>query len=280
MADVSPGHSESPLTVWGAGQQESKARRQGGVVFRRPGPWSPTVIALLRHLEDAGFAGAPRVVGTGFAEDGREVVTFVPGASPQPYAWATEGVAGVGRLLRELHAATTTFKPPADARWQPWFGRALHGSDPVIGHCDTGPWNFIARDGQPVALVDWELAGPVDAVWELAQTAWLNAQLHDDDLAERLNLPEAAARASQLRLILDGYGLPARHRADFLDKMIEYAVHSAREDAIEANVTYETTSAISGGGYPVLWGITWRTRSASWMLRNRSLLQRAITVAL
>ena len=88
------------------------------------------------------------------------------------------------------------------------FGRRLPGSRAVFAHCDAGPWNIIARDGRPAALIDFETAGPVDAVWDLAQTAWLNAQLHDDDIAERCALPGAAARARQLKLILDGYACP------------------------------------------------------------------------
>src|SRR5258706_7294110 len=66
--------AEVPLEVWGSGAQPSKARRRAGVVYREAGPWSGAVLALLRHLEKAGFAGAPRVVGSGFAADGREMV--------------------------------------------------------------------------------------------------------------------------------------------------------------------------------------------------------------
>jgi hypothetical protein len=264
------------MRVWGSGGQPSKARRRAGVVYRDAGPWSATVLALLRHLEREDFAGAPRVVGSGFAEDGRETVSYIPGVSPQPYAWAGDAVAGVGSLLRDLHAAAASFVPPAGASWRPWFGRDLPGSRPVIGHCDTGPWNVIARDGRPVALVDFEFAGPVDAVWELAQATWLNAQLHDDDVAERHGLPGMAERARQARLILDGYGLPGRDRKDFVDKMITFAVHSARSEAIEFGVTPETSTGVSGTGYPFAWAITWRVRSASWMLTNRSLLQHAI----
>lgn len=113
---------------------------------------------------------------------------------------------------------------------------------PVLGHCDTGPWNIIARDGSPVALIDFEFAGPVDAVWELAQAAWLNAQLHDD-VAEQCHLPDTAARSRQLRLILDGYGPPRRQRGDFVDKMIAFAVHDARAEAVRTGLTAETTSA-------------------------------------
>lgn len=269
--------AEVPLQVSGSGTQPSNARLRDGVVYREAGPWSSTVLALLRHLEDAGLAGAPRVAGSGFAADGREMLSYVPGTSPQPYAWSEDAVAGVGVLLRELHEAAATFIPPPDACWKPWFGRELPGSRPVFGHCDTGPWNIIADGGRPVALVDFEFAGPVDAVWELAQAAWLNAQLHDDDIAERLGLPDLAGRSRQLRLILDGYGMPARERGGFVDKMITFAVHSARAEAVEFGVTPQTTAGSTDSGYPFAWAITWRVRSASWMLTNRSPLQRAIS---
>jgi hypothetical protein len=267
----------APLQVWGSAGHPSKAQLRDGVVYREAGPWSPAVLALLRHLEQAGFAGAPRVVGSGFAADGREMVSYVPGASPQPFAWREDAVAGVGKLLRDLHAATAAFTVPPGARWKEWFGRELGGTLPVIGHCDAGPWNIIARDGQAVALIDFEYAGPVDAVWELAEASWLNAQLHDDDIAERVGLPDAAARARHLRAILDGYGLPAAQRACFVDKMITIAVHSARAEAVESGVTPDTSAGVTDTGYPFAWAITWRARSASWMLTNRSRLERAIS---
>jgi hypothetical protein len=260
----------------GSGEAPSKARLRKRVVYREPGPWSATVISLLRHLEHVGFDGAPRVVGSGFAPDGRETLSFIPGSSPQPHAWSDEGVFAVGALLRRLHSATATFEPPEDAQWRAWWGRELSGANPVISHCDTGPWNFIARNGIPVAIVDWEFAGPVGVLWELAQTAWLNAQLHDDDVAERYSLPSAEDRARQLRLVLDGYELPASERVGFVDKMIEFATHAARWEAIEAGVVEESSEAVDESGFPVMWAITWRVRSASWMLRNRALLERAL----
>ena len=95
----------------------------------------------------------------------------------------------IGRLLRAAHDATSGFVPPRDAVWQPWFGRNLSGQRPVIGHCDAGAWNIVALDGTPYAFIDWEYAGPVDDVWELAHVAWQNSQLFDDDIAERVVCP-------------------------------------------------------------------------------------------
>ncbi len=50
--------------------------------MRRPtGPHTPFVHSLLRHLEEGGFEGAPRVLG--IDEHRREVLTFIEGHVPQ-----------------------------------------------------------------------------------------------------------------------------------------------------------------------------------------------------
>jgi hypothetical protein len=98
----------------------------------------------------------------------------------------------------------------------------------------------VARDGLPVALIDWDTAGPTGRLDKIAATGWWNAQLVDDDVAERNALPPAAARARQLRWFLDGYRLPAADPAP-------------------------------------LWALAWRARSAAWMIRHRALLETAIT---
>lgn len=258
------------------GGWQTTVRRIGDVVHRSPSPWSQTVISLLAHLDEVGFPGSPRPVGSGFDADGNETLTHIPGKSPQPYPWGDEAVSSIGAMLAELHQATSSFRPPADPKWKDWFGRRLGDNQRAIGHGDLGPWNIVANKGDPVGFIDWDTAGPIDPVWELAQTAWLNAQLHDDDVAERLGLGDAHSRARQLKLIVDGYGLARSDRDGFVDKMVEFAVHSARNDAIEHNITPATENGIAADGFPFVWGITWRVRSASWMLRNRRLLETAL----
>ena len=257
------------------GGWQTDVREAGGVVRRSPGPQSATVLALLRHLEHVGFEAAPRPVGTGFAPDGRETLTFIEGKSPQPHPWTDEAAWCIGRLLADLHRATASFEAPKDAHWRPWFARNLSGDLPVIGHGDLGPWNILARAEVPVAFIDWDNAGPVDAVWELAQVGWLNAQLHDDDVAEQAALPDPAARARQLALILDGYGLGAADRDGFVDKLVEIAIRSARQEAIDYAVGPDTAN-VAADGFPVLWAITWRSRAATWMLDHRWLLTDAL----
>ena len=70
-------------------------------MIRDAGPWTSAVHALLRHLEDVGFAAAPRVVGSGLDREGREVLTFINGEFTQPGPWSMDGAAAVGSLLRD-----------------------------------------------------------------------------------------------------------------------------------------------------------------------------------
>ena len=97
--------------------------RRGSVVHKAAGPQTATVHSLLRHLERVGFSGAPRVVGSGFDEGGRQTLSFVEGASIDPGPWTESGAHGVGTLLRQLHRACDTFVPPVRATWGDWFGR-------------------------------------------------------------------------------------------------------------------------------------------------------------
>ena len=178
-------------------------------MVRDTAPWTPSVHALLRHLEEAGFTAAPRLVGSGLDQDGREVLTIIDSEFTQPGRWSLDGAAAVGSLLRGLHQATRSFRPPSDAVWFPWHGRDLGSPVKIIGHCDVAPWNIVARDDLPVAFIDWETAGPVDPLVELAQLAWLNANLHDNIVVEREHLPAAGragppARRHRRRLRPDG----------------------------------------------------------------------------
>jgi len=122
-----------------------------------------------------------------------------------------------------------------------------------------------------VALIDWELAGPVDRLNELAHTAWLNAHLHDDEIAEQQGLPDAGERARHLRLFADGYGLSAADRAVLVTRLVEVAVLSCANDAVEADITPESI-----GSPRLAWGAAWRARSAAWIVRNRTLLEGAL----
>ncbi|WP_143348210.1 phosphotransferase [Ensifer adhaerens] len=252
---------DTPLSGGG----RTAVSRRGAVVLRETGPWAPSVHALLRHFEVAGFDGAPRVVGSGFDEAGREMLTYVEGDILAPAPWSDEAIAELGRLMREMHDAAASFQFPQEARWRPWFGRAVGTSD-IVGHCDAAPWNIVSRDGLPVALIDWEAAGPVDRLTELAMVAWNNAQLYDDGVAAMNGLSDATSRIRQVRLFADGYGLAAADRHRLADRIILFAAESAANEAFELDIRPESELV------PRVWGIAWQARSVAWLLRNRAML--------
>jgi hypothetical protein len=268
---------EQPLTTWGAGTHASSAARRDDVVLKDAGPGGPTVLALLRHLERVGFDGAPRVVGDGLGPDGRLTLTYVPGGSVHPRAWPDDACRAVGALLRRAHDAAGSFEPPADAVWaRSWLHAIGDEDDLVIGHGDAAPWNIVGLDDRPQVLIDWDAAGPIERLTEVAYAVWLNAQLHDDDIAAAQALPPADVRARQARSIVDGYGLERSQRLLLVDRMVEVALAGVRADAEENDVDPESDAAVTASGYPLLWSVTWRARSAGWMFRNRRLLTDAL----
>ena len=62
------------------GWQSSSSRHAARARWRPLRPFSLTVQAYLAHLRDAGFTGAPLPLGVD--EQGREVLSFVPGDVP------------------------------------------------------------------------------------------------------------------------------------------------------------------------------------------------------
>jgi HAD superfamily hydrolase (TIGR01662 family) len=246
--------------------------RQGNVIVRDTGSWTPSVHDLLRHLEEVDFP-APRIVGSGLDENDRETLTYIPGDVGWDTVPSHDSAFALGEMIRRLHQATATFTPPPNAVWYPWCGRSLGESDRVIGHCDIAPWNIICHNGMPVALIDWDFAGPTDARIDLAQACWLCAKLHDDIVAENEGLPLLTERAQLLRAIVEGYGLSQKQRAGFIDLIIDFIIHFNAWQADDFGITHKNRPAD-----PIIgWAFAWVSRSATWIHRHRSDLQNAIT---
>src|SRR4051812_259822 len=179
----------------------------GDVVHKRASPWTPTVHALLRFLEEAGFAGAPRA--RGFDDQGREMLTYLPGETigdrtPWP-GWATADamLAQVGRWLRRLHDLTADFAPPAPERW--FIGGTMRPGL-VIGHQDAAPYNAVVDGDRLVGFYDWDIAGPSTREWDLAFSALLWVPLASPSDGTPLRSHDLEERSRRLHLLLDAYG--------------------------------------------------------------------------
>jgi Phosphotransferase enzyme family len=183
------------------------AVRIGDVVHKRASPWTPTVHALLRHLEHAGVDGVPRALG--FDDQGREMLTYLPGETigdrvPWPaWAFADSTLAQVGQWLRRVHDATADFTPPPDERW--FAGRTMR-SGLIVGHQDAAPYNAAMDGDRLVGFFDWDTSGPSTREYDLAFSALSWVPLRVLDAVVPPGPHGVEERARRLHLLLDAYG--------------------------------------------------------------------------
>jgi hypothetical protein len=192
--------------------------RIGDTVRRPHQETSARVADYLRHLEAAGFDGAPRYLGVD--AQGRDVLTFLAGDVPgSPVeAWATDDsvLPGVARLLRRLHDASEGFAAPPRAtppgRPAPVFPA---GEPRIFAQRDVTPQNTVFRDGVACGLIDFDLSDWTTRSLDLANTA-----MHWVPLKDPVDREPAFAdvdEAGRIRLLLDGYGRDLVSAAQFLD---------------------------------------------------------------
>lgn len=128
------------------------------------GATSPYAVDLLRFLTAQEWPHSPALISS---TTKTSVLVYVDGTAaitPEQRAAAAEdaALALTARIVRELHDLTA--------------GTRFAGSSEVACHNDLDPRNTIyRRDGDvlcPVALIDWDLAGPGRRVHDLAHLCW------------------------------------------------------------------------------------------------------------
>ena len=183
--------------------------RIGDTVRRPTHPWSPAVHQLLLHLENTGFAYAPRFLG--IDEDGREILTYLDGESG-PAGWAKvtgdAGLTAMARLLRAYHDAVRDFRPAPGTQWAGWT--SAPGPGELVCHGDFGPWNLVWQGDRPVGILDWDYAWPAPPVHDVAYALEYVAPFRDDETCRTwLAYPEPPDRRRRLALFAAAYGLPS-----------------------------------------------------------------------
>jgi Phosphotransferase enzyme family len=163
------------------------------------------VRALLVHLEGVGFDGAPRYLG--IDDRGREVLSFIDGEVPLPPfpAWSMSetGLVSVARLLRRFHEATASFDLGGIDGWFPSWADPMSGD--VVCHNDPCPENIVFRDGQAVALIDFDLASPGRRLWDVAVASQEWCPLSAPQ--SRYRHPHDLDAVARLRLFAQSYGV-------------------------------------------------------------------------
>lgn len=250
---------EVPLT---GGDVTDGVVRVGDTVRRPVRPHTVAVHGLLRHLESVGFEGAPRVLG--IDDQGREILSWLPGRTPQrplPLYAVTDGtLIGLARLLRRFHEAASTYVPPAGAPWDTAATSALPAPPELIGHCDVTPENVVFRDGAPYALIDFDLARPTTRLYDVVTTVRHWAPMADP--LDRDPLLRDADVGHRIGLFCDAYGLDLAQRRGLL---------TAAQTRFDRSYEAMRTRAITEGGG---WARMWRTGAGDRIRRAQDWLQR------
>jgi hypothetical protein len=200
-----------------------RVTRSGDVVLRPSGPYSGSIRTFLQSLRAAGFEGAPQPAG--LAHDGRERFVFIEGevgVPPYPdWTQSDSALASVAALMRRFHHASSQLDLHG-AAWSSELADPAGGSSSVVCHNDVCLENVVFRDGEAVALLDFDFAAPGRTVYDLVQCARMCVPVDDDVSASRIGW-QPADKPARLRLMADSYGLDesARPRlVDVLDQSI------------------------------------------------------------
>jgi aminoglycoside phosphotransferase (APT) family kinase protein len=174
--------------------------RVGDTVRRATTARTAWVHALLAHLHDAGFGAAPRPLG--IDEHGREILTFLDGATHHGAERDDAVLVEVMRAVRRLHDLTVDL---------------AGGEGECIVHGDLSPRNTVCAAGRFVGLIDWDQARPGSRLFDVSRACW---QFVDPGPRS-----DPAVVARRWRLMADAYGLDgtATLVAEVLDRLEENA---------------------------------------------------------
>jgi hypothetical protein len=261
--------NRSEVLLYGGLTNAGLVSRVGQTVRRPRRPTSPATWALFDHLEHVGFDGAPRFLGVD--DRGREMLSFIPGeAAIEPHQdWALTDAAlvSVAELLRRYHDAAASFDA-AGRRWPDFVPADFR--DGLVSHNDPNLDNVIFSGGVAVGLIDFDLASPGSAVWDVTCAARLWAPLRDER-----DVPEALRGRSldRLRIFVDAYGLARRDRY----RVVDLAIHTHER-------CYRVVRAALGGGHETF-GRMWREggqvrtdRTRRWILSHGRQMRAALRV--
>jgi Ser/Thr protein kinase RdoA (MazF antagonist) len=159
--------------------------RIGDTVRRPRTANSDFVSRLLMHLEQQGFAGAPRYLGNDALD--RDVLTFLPGTVPPELGeWSPGQLTAAAQLLRSFHDATAGFE--------------AKGGYEIICHGDASPCNCVFVDGVPFAFIDFDDAHPGSRLEDLGYASWLWLDIGNAEYSGQ-------EQTSQLATFFSDYGM-------------------------------------------------------------------------
>lgn len=224
--------------------------RMANTVRRPTGYWSPCVHELLKHLEKQGFVGAPRFLG--IDDSDREILTFISGEVPgndypelEPYMWSDETLVGLARLLRRYHDATKGSTLLTEDKWQ--LSYADDGENEVICHNDAALYNVVFQNGAPVALIDFDMAGPGPRMWDITYSIYTSVPLGSfaPDYSSGTTVAyqkdmHASERHRRIHLFFESYGIPVSNDLrQWIIQRLTALCDTLRNGAAEGNPAFK-----------------------------------------
>lgn len=176
-------------------------------VTRPAGRHSRTVHSFLRHLREKGLDCVPEPLSL---NEETEMLRYIDGESGGD-GWKNQhdehGLRSAARLLRRIHDASADWVPPDDAVFD---APPAAADGDVYVHGDPGPWNFVWRDGEAIALIDWDFLHRAPRLDDVAYALLWFAPMRDDQSSmEWHHFPHVPDRRARIEAFLDAYGIPA-----------------------------------------------------------------------
>ena len=228
------------------GNTSGEVVRIGSTVRKNMTKHSPTTHRLLEHLASRNFAYCPRFLG--IDDKGREITSFIDGETGTlPFIWSSdECLTETANILRSYHDATLDFPHSTSDSWAFSYPDKLQQE--VIGHTDFSPYNFIYRNDIPVAVIDFDLAGPAPRLRDLAYCAYWNVPLstHNPDM-RKYALADLDNKCRRLRLICESYGISVS--TELLDMVAEVLEHMGDEEKALVMIGPDATRNLREGGH-------------------------------
>lgn len=182
------------------GRVTMNVSRRGDVVLRPCCKNADLVHDVLRWLERKGVNCTPRFLGS--AEDGREMLTFLPGDVPKNLGEFSEvQLHCAGQVIRTLHDALGDF-PGC-------------GENQTVCHNDLSPCNFAfhSENSLPYGVIDWDAAQIGHPLDDLAYALWMWCDIGNPD--------QGATTASQkMEAVMEGYGLCEKNRVELAVRIL------------------------------------------------------------
>lgn len=173
--------------------------RVGDTVLRPASANTESTRQLLLHLEESGFTGAPRVVGS--QPDGGIALTWIDGwVPPDLEGWKLDAGAleSVGELLRAYHDCVRAFALETGFEEGPQEVEEGH----IVCHGDIAPRNTVFREGRAVAFIDWDGIFVSSPMWDLGHAVWQFGPVCDDSDLWLRDWPTAVAMGCRCPTIL------------------------------------------------------------------------------